>query len=118
MLRKQWSPELTWRDVQHLIANTAQIPNPKEPGWNINAAGYHVHHSDYGTVLLEADQHTDPELSSTGHKGRETDESGDPDPGDFDVSVLGGSVCTFLTLLADGVNINRERTREGPQNKK
>ncbi|KAI9520821.1 hypothetical protein NQZ68_013226 [Dissostichus eleginoides] len=46
------------------------------------------------------------------------DESGDPDPGDVDVSVLGGSVCTFLTLLADGVNINRERTREGPQNKK
>nr|XP_010777431.1 PREDICTED: PC3-like endoprotease variant B [Notothenia coriiceps] len=66
------NPELTWRDVQHLIANTAQIPDPKEPGWNINAAGYHVHHSDYGTVLLEADQHTDPELSSTGHKGRET----------------------------------------------
>ncbi|KAK5892805.1 hypothetical protein CesoFtcFv8_013156 [Champsocephalus esox] len=51
------SPELTWRDVQHLIANTAQIPVPKEPGWNINAAGYHVHHSDYGKVLLEADQH-------------------------------------------------------------
>ncbi|KAK5862748.1 hypothetical protein PBY51_018114 [Eleginops maclovinus] len=40
----QSSPELTWRDVQHLIANTAQIPDPKEPGWNINAAGYHVHH--------------------------------------------------------------------------
>lgn len=38
------SPELTWRDVQHLIAKTAKIPDPKEPGWNINAAGYHVHH--------------------------------------------------------------------------
>ncbi|KAM7420240.1 hypothetical protein PAMA_014780 [Pampus argenteus] len=38
------NPELTWRDVQHLIAKTAKIPDPKEPGWNINAAGYHVHH--------------------------------------------------------------------------
>ncbi|XP_071061916.1 proprotein convertase subtilisin/kexin type 4-like [Pseudochaenichthys georgianus] len=47
------NPELTWRDVQHLIANTAQIPVPKEPGWNINAAGYHVHHR-YGFGLLDA----------------------------------------------------------------
>lgn len=38
------SPKLTWRDVQHLIAKTAKIPNPTEPGWNLNAAGYHVHH--------------------------------------------------------------------------
>nr|XP_043890085.1 endoprotease bli-like [Solea senegalensis] len=47
------NPELTWRDVQHLIAKTAKIPNPKEPGWNINAAGYHVHHR-YGFGLLDA----------------------------------------------------------------
>ncbi|GLD48718.1 proprotein convertase subtilisin/kexin type 4-like protein [Lates japonicus] len=47
------SPELTWRDVQHLIAKTAKIPDPKEPGWNINAAGYHVHHR-YGFGLLDA----------------------------------------------------------------
>lgn len=38
------SPKLTWRDVQHLIAKTAKIPDPEEPGWNINAAGHHVHH--------------------------------------------------------------------------
>ncbi|KAM8869955.1 neuroendocrine convertase 1-like isoform 2-T2 [Spinachia spinachia] len=47
------NPGLTWRDVQHLIANTAKIPDPKEPGWSINAAGYHVHHS-YGFGLLDA----------------------------------------------------------------
>ncbi|XP_029308100.1 proprotein convertase subtilisin/kexin type 4-like isoform X2 [Cottoperca gobio] len=47
------NPELTWRDVQHLIASTAKIPDPKEPGWNINAAGYHVHHR-YGFGLLDA----------------------------------------------------------------
>ncbi|XP_044065364.1 proprotein convertase subtilisin/kexin type 4-like isoform X4 [Siniperca chuatsi] len=47
------NPELTWRDLQHLIAKTAKIPDPKEPGWNINAAGYHVHHR-YGFGLLDA----------------------------------------------------------------
>ncbi|XP_070690897.1 proprotein convertase subtilisin/kexin type 4-like [Pempheris klunzingeri] len=47
------NPELTWRDVQHLIARTAKIPDPKEPGWNVNAAGYHVHHR-YGFGLLDA----------------------------------------------------------------
>uniref|UniRef100_H3CS17 P/Homo B domain-containing protein n=1 Tax=Tetraodon nigroviridis TaxID=99883 RepID=H3CS17_TETNG len=47
------NPQLTWRDVQHLIAKTAKIPNPTEPGWNINAAGYHVHHR-YGFGLLDA----------------------------------------------------------------
>ncbi|KAM9352880.1 neuroendocrine convertase 1-like [Symphorus nematophorus] len=47
------NPKLTWRDVQHLITKTAKIPDPKEPGWNINAAGYHVHHR-YGFGLLDA----------------------------------------------------------------
>uniref|UniRef100_UPI003AABD16D endoprotease bli-like n=1 Tax=Centroberyx gerrardi TaxID=166262 RepID=UPI003AABD16D len=47
------NPELTWRDVQHLIAKTAKIPDPNEPGWSINAAGYHVHHR-YGFGVLDA----------------------------------------------------------------
>ncbi|XP_029133154.2 proprotein convertase subtilisin/kexin type 4-like [Labrus bergylta] len=47
------NPTLTWRDVQHLIAKTAKIPDPKEPGWNINAKGYHVHHR-FGFGLLDA----------------------------------------------------------------
>ncbi|KAK2844163.1 hypothetical protein Q5P01_010822 [Channa striata] len=47
------NPELTWRDVQHLIARTAKIPDPEEQGWSINSAGYHVHHR-YGFGLLDA----------------------------------------------------------------
>ncbi|XP_047216991.1 furin-like protease kpc-1 [Girardinichthys multiradiatus] len=47
------NPVLTWRDVQHLIAMTAKVPDPKEPGWTINAAGYHVHHR-YGFGVLDA----------------------------------------------------------------
>ncbi|XP_047453838.1 furin-like protease kpc-1 [Mugil cephalus] len=47
------NPKLTWRDVQHLIAKTAKISDPEEPGWNINAAGYHVHHR-FGFGVLDA----------------------------------------------------------------
>ncbi|KAM3873590.1 neuroendocrine convertase 1-like [Diretmus argenteus] len=47
------NPELTWRDVQHLVARTAKIPDPAEPGWSVNAAGYHVHHR-YGFGVLDA----------------------------------------------------------------
>ncbi|XP_028985756.1 neuroendocrine convertase 2-like isoform X2 [Betta splendens] len=47
------NPALTWRDIQHLIASTAKIPDPKERGWSVNAAGYHVHHR-YGFGVLDA----------------------------------------------------------------
>ena len=36
--------ELTWRDMQHLVVETARIPNPEEGGWLLNGAGYHVNH--------------------------------------------------------------------------
>nr|XP_029498237.1 PC3-like endoprotease variant B [Oncorhynchus nerka] len=47
------NPDLTWRDVQHLIAMTAKVPDPKEPGWSVNGAGYHVH-DRYGFGVLDA----------------------------------------------------------------
>ncbi|XP_063056003.1 neuroendocrine convertase 1-like [Engraulis encrasicolus] len=46
-------PEMTWRDVQHLIARTAKVPDPEEPGWILNGAGFHVH-DRYGFGLLDA----------------------------------------------------------------
>ncbi|XP_078256326.1 PC3-like endoprotease variant B isoform X1 [Rhinoraja longicauda] len=47
------NPDLSWRDVQHLIAKTAKVPNPSEVGWHINGGGYHVHHR-YGFGLIDA----------------------------------------------------------------
>ena len=34
-----FSPELTWRDLQHIVVLTAKIPNSIEKGWTINGAG-------------------------------------------------------------------------------
>lgn len=36
------SPNLTWRDLQHIVVKTAKIPNTEEQGWTINGAGYHI----------------------------------------------------------------------------
>jgi hypothetical protein len=33
------SPELTWRDLQHLTVRTAEIINPDDPDWETTAAG-------------------------------------------------------------------------------
>ncbi|XP_072899632.1 PC3-like endoprotease variant B isoform X1 [Hemitrygon akajei] len=49
----QANPNLTWRDVQHLIVQTCKITDPMNEGWKINGAGYHVHHK-YGFGLLDA----------------------------------------------------------------
>ncbi|XP_032878496.1 PC3-like endoprotease variant B [Amblyraja radiata] len=47
------NPNLTWRDVQHLIVRTCKITDPLSKDWKINGAGYHVHHK-YGFGLLDA----------------------------------------------------------------
>jgi kexin len=33
------SPDLTWRDIQHLCVETAQIINPEDPDWEKTAVG-------------------------------------------------------------------------------
>lgn len=42
-LALQVNPELSWRDVQHLIIESSRIPSWSESGWSINAAGKHYH---------------------------------------------------------------------------
>lgn len=45
-------PELTWRDVKHVIAKGATKVDPTHREWNTNAAGYH-HSNAYGFGLLK-----------------------------------------------------------------
>lgn len=50
------NPDLTYRDVMHIIAETARIPNLSETDdWIINGAGFHV--SDkFGFGVLDVGQ--------------------------------------------------------------
>jgi subtilisin family serine protease len=45
-------PELTWRDVKHVIARGAVPINTRDGDWNINAAGFR-HSPHYGFGLLK-----------------------------------------------------------------
>ena len=48
------SGDLTWRDVQHLVAWTSEpAPLSNNPGWKMNAAGYWVN-KRFGFGLLNA----------------------------------------------------------------
>ncbi|KFM62748.1 Furin-like protease 2, partial [Stegodyphus mimosarum] len=39
----QANPNLSWRDIQHIIVETARLPALREDGWMINAAKKHFH---------------------------------------------------------------------------
>ena len=47
------SPKLTWRDVQHIIVNAAQVTSPVDEGWVSNGAGFHFNHK-FGFGRLDA----------------------------------------------------------------
>ncbi|MCA9212008.1 MAG: S8 family serine peptidase [Planctomycetales bacterium] len=47
------NPSLTWRDVQHILAETAIQNDPQDSDWTTNAAGFHVNHK-YGFGALDA----------------------------------------------------------------
>jgi subtilisin-like proprotein convertase family protein len=47
------NPDLTWRDVQHIIVRTSKPLNLKAPDWMENAMGRMVSHS-YGYGLMDA----------------------------------------------------------------
>lgn len=48
------NPDLTWRDMQHLVAFTSQYnPLDENPGWKTNGAGFKVN-SRFGFGLLDA----------------------------------------------------------------
>jgi len=47
------NPNLGWRDVQHILALTAEKNDPYDWGWQTNGAGYHVNHK-YGFGAVNA----------------------------------------------------------------
>ena len=47
------NPNLTWRDVQHVLATTAVQNDAKDADWTLNGAGYHVNHK-YGFGAVDA----------------------------------------------------------------
>ena len=46
-------PNITWRDMQHLIAHSAQYTWRQDPDWTNNRAGFHINHK-FGFGRLDA----------------------------------------------------------------
>ncbi|MCP4092319.1 MAG: S8 family serine peptidase [Planctomycetes bacterium] len=47
------NPALTWRDVQHVLVNTARKCDISNPEWTVNSAGCWIHY-DYGFGAVDA----------------------------------------------------------------
>ena len=47
------NPNLTWRDVQHILVETSVQNDPSDPGWTINGAGHEISHK-YGFGAVDA----------------------------------------------------------------
>ncbi|MGA1865090.1 MAG: S8 family serine peptidase [bacterium] len=56
------NPNLSWRDVQHILIKTAEQNDPTDPDWEINGAGYHVNHI-YGFGRVDAEKAITTSLS-------------------------------------------------------
>ena len=52
-LMLQARPDLTWRDVQHVLVNSARKNDPSNSGWTVNAAGHDISHI-YGFGAIDA----------------------------------------------------------------
>ncbi|XP_076465888.1 furin-like protease kpc-1 isoform X3 [Babylonia areolata] len=52
-LALQANPSITWRDMQHIVVETAKPDNLKAPDWVINGVGKNVSHS-FGFGLMDA----------------------------------------------------------------
>ena len=49
----QANPNLSWRDLQHIVVKTAKMTSPKDEGWKMNAAGNKFNHK-FGFGRLDA----------------------------------------------------------------
>jgi subtilisin-like proprotein convertase family protein len=56
------NPNLSWRDVQHILIKTAEQNDPYDADWEINGVGYHVNHK-YGFGRVDAEEAITTSLS-------------------------------------------------------
>jgi subtilisin-like proprotein convertase family protein len=48
------NPNLTWRDIQHILVKSATQNDPQDEDWTANSAGLHINHK-YGFGLADAE---------------------------------------------------------------
>lgn len=69
------NPNLTWRDVQHILVETAAQNDPADAGWTINGAGHLINHK-YGFGRIHAQAAVNAALTWTNVSAVSTVSSG------------------------------------------
>eukprot|EP00940_MAST-03C_sp_MAST-3C-sp2_P002603 g2603.t1 len=59
------NPDLTWRQVQHILAETSTKVNAEDPSWTVNSAGFH-HSTKFGFGRVNASAAVDSAQLRTG----------------------------------------------------
>jgi len=91
------NPDLTWRDVQYILVDTAQMNDPTNPDWTFNGAGYHVNHNyGFGAIDAEAAVNAAKNWESVG--------------GEADLAVLNSGVINVGRQIPDGSNVGVSST--------
>ena len=101
-LMLQANSNLSWRDVQHVLVNTASLVDSNSSGWITNGAGHYFNH-DYGFGRIDADAAV--ALSkSWSNVAEEVTYSGSDSPG-LIIPDKGGSSLTRTISIPQDINI-------------
>ena len=93
------NPNLTWRDVQHVLVNSSDVVDTNSNGWFTNGAGHDFSH-DYGFGRINAEAAV--ALAKTwDNVGDEVSYSSSITPGLAIPDAGGGSISSQITITQD-----------------
>lgn len=102
-LMLQANPYLTWRDVQHILVNTATKNDPTEAGWTVNGAGKPINYKyGFGRVNVKATIDLAKTWTSVGTNQSSVTGSANPSMAIPDNNTAG---VDSLISLPSGINI-------------
>ena len=101
-LMLQANSNLSWRDVQHVLVNTASHVDSNSSGWITNGAGHYFNH-DYGFGRIDADAAVTLSKSWS-NVAEEVTYSGSDSPGLL-IPDKGGSSLTRTISIPQDINI-------------
>ena len=93
------NPNLSWRDVQHVLVNSSDVVDSSSSGWFTNGAGHEFSH-DYGFGRINAGSAVT--LSKTwSNVGSEVSHSASINPGTPIPDAGGGSISSQINITQD-----------------
>lgn len=97
------NPNLTWRDVRLILAETARKNDSSDTGWTVNGAGYNINHKyGFGVIDAEAAVNTASSWTDVGAEATYTTAISSPNLSIPDNNTTG--VSSTITVSGSGVS--------------